>query len=289
MGMCETGRGAGESGTGRPAWGRYSAPPARVRSPGEHRLPGESRPRVADHKDDLDRFLTAREIQRRDGAPPEVTLPEAPKLVGVGLRDEPFLWRLPDPPDGTPEELRHVDVLAERKSVEEDRHRLVVIRRTERPGGPDATIGLVARFQEAAANASSKELIDGTPAWDIATAPWQTQEATSLADVAEMVGHLKSSIHETFVGAPTRTLLTSWGLQPLPSELVGATAAAYALPGDGAVRQVKLLVQVTGLIAGAAAGNPLLVSACLKSWVHDQVRDAVARKFVELLHDEPFK
>ncbi|MGH3428303.1 MAG: hypothetical protein ACRDRI_27265 [Pseudonocardiaceae bacterium] len=53
-------------------------------------------------------------------------------------------------------------------------------------------------------------------------------------------------------------------------------ASKFKLPGDEWIKCAKRLVQFTGIVAGAASGQPLLVNACVKSLVHDLILECVS-------------
>ncbi len=133
-------------------------------------------------------------------------------------------------------------------------------------------------FEKAAADS----IVD--PVWErVEQSWWMTSDYQSLADGAKWVMGVENGWHDLVLGKPAERVALGAGFSPPSAEMMGVIAAKVALPGDNAFKDVRRLVQCTGIVLGVASGVAPLANACMKSLAHDLLAELMARAFREAI------
>jgi hypothetical protein len=137
---------------------------------------------------------------------------------------------------------------------------------TSPTGESDESDSVTERLKDAFDDYVANKLVG--PTWKKSSEVWFTPVCEDMAAVAERIGGLRDQWHDLILGKPVQYLAGPTPLSDIAPEL--------PLPGDLLFTGIKRLVQFTGIFVGLATGQPLLTNACLKSYVHDVVREAVS-------------
>jgi hypothetical protein len=132
-----------------------------------------------------------------------------------------------------------------------------------------------AHLQDAFDKYVAKKLVD--PTWKQSTEVWLTPAYEGEASIADTLGEFSGQWHDLALGAPVRYAGGLLILDRAPVDVLADIATELPLPSDTMFKDVKRLLQVTGIVMGVVSGQPLLVNACLKSLVHDILSEAPAR------------
>jgi hypothetical protein len=114
-------------------------------------------------------------------------------------------------------------------------------------------------------------------AWNPITELWITPDYDGAASFAEGLSDVQGQWHYLVLGRPVESAGYQMNLDSASVEVFAGIAAEFALPGDTSIKNIKRMVQVTGIVVGIASGQPLLADACFKSWLHDVVTGAAAK------------
>ena len=135
-------------------------------------------------------------------------------------------------------------------------------------------------FEKAAAD----RIVD--PVWErVEQSWWVTSDYEGLADGAKRVMGVENGWHDLVFGKPAERAALGAGFSPPSAEMIGVIAAKVGLPGDNAFKDVRRLVQCTGIARGVAGGAAPLANACLSSLAHDLRAELMARAFREAIRD----
>lgn len=109
----------------------------------------------------------------------------------------------------------------------------------------------------------------GEPVWNAVSKRWLTK-GNGFEAAASSVDDFDSAMHNILLNKPVQ-LLCSWEGLPAPAaHVIGGLAGAANLPIDPLLNAVTRVIQIGGIVVGAISGNPVVVSACFKSLVHDE-------------------
>jgi hypothetical protein len=119
----------------------------------------------------------------------------------------------------------------------------------------------------------------GQPMWKCWNAPygqWMANEDRNVADLQQI-------LHDGFVGIPTERVLS--GLKVPFAIQVGFLAEQVPVKAiDGVLGPAERFIEVVGIVIGVMSGHPILVCACFKALMHNEVHHLVASeitKFIE--------
>jgi hypothetical protein len=84
-------------------------------------------------------------------------------------------------------------------------------------------------------------------------------------------------VHNLLLHRPVQQLSAGLGLPGPSPAVLGGVAGAVELPIDRPMETITRIMQVGGIAVGAMSGQPVLVSACFKSLVHDEFIRGLAR------------
>ncbi len=134
-------------------------------------------------------------------------------------------------------------------------------------------------FEKAAADS----IVD--PAWErVEQSFWMTRDDyQSIADGAKWVAGVENGWHDLVLGKPAERVALGAGFSLPSAEMMGVIAAKIGLPGDNAFKDVRRLVQCTGIVLGVASGAAPLANACIKSLAHDLLAELMAKAFREAI------
>jgi hypothetical protein len=121
----------------------------------------------------------------------------------------------------------------------------------------------------------AKNFIDAT--WNPSTEFWITPEHDGAASLAEGLSDFQHQCHHLALGKPVESAGLQMNLEPASVDVFAGMATELALPGDTSIKNIKTIVQAIGIIVGIASGQPIITNACLKSWFHDFVTEAVSK------------
>lgn len=137
--------------------------------------------------------------------------------------------------------------------------------------------------------ACSKALVDQSGFWQQATSGWITESSMDLAGAVDLVSQLQTGLHQFVAAGPSALVSRTAGFTPISNEVVSNLMQSYPLPGDSLFHNIRRFFEITGMVLGAATGNPALGMACFKAWVHDEIRqgvkDAVGEVFTGNSHE----
>lgn len=128
----------------------------------------------------------------------------------------------------------------------------------------------------AVADASAEKGMD--LGWEPLTDGWLVSDPDGFAQVAQQLTDFKIGLHRLAVGQPMESMTTEAGAPEPVALLVGKMTEVADLPAiDRPLVAARRLMQLGGIVVGLATGNPILTSACLKVFAHDELTHALAK------------
>ncbi len=155
---------------------------------------------------------------------------------------------------------------------------------------PGETVGEVTRRAEehlgreieTAATEYAAQTI-GDPVWKTVSERWVADGSAGFDTAARTVADFDADVHNILLNKPVQQLSYWAGLPGPVSAVLGGVAGAAEIPIDRPLHAVTRIIQVGGIVVGTMSGNPVLVSACFKSLVHDEFIRGVAKGIEEAL------
>lgn len=145
----------------------------------------------------------------------------------------------------------------------------------------DAAQRLVGQMNERVTEDIAAQAI--LPEWNLLTLQWApTRDFGGFDSVAELARNLDTWEHRV----AGRWLAQVGAAAGVPSGVAGAGIAVgtiVPLPGDQALGQLSIAVNLAGVAFALATGNPILASASLKSLAHETLIKAVAAEIRTIL------
>jgi hypothetical protein len=124
------------------------------------------------------------------------------------------------------------------------------------------------------------------PVWErVEESWWVTSDYQGLADGAKWVLGVENGWHDLVFGKPAERVALGAGFSPPSAEMIGVIAAKVGLPGDNAFKDVRRLLQCTGIALGLASDAAALANACLRSLAHDLLAHLMAMAFREAIRE----
>jgi len=117
--------------------------------------------------------------------------------------------------------------------------------------------------------------------WTATTDRWITPNYATPDSLAAGIGEIKKQLHNLALGRPINCAGSSLDLEPATNEILAGIGIYLPLPLDSTFNNFKRIIQVIGIVVGASTGNPILMNACLKSFVHDWLYQNI----FEILHN----
>lgn len=115
------------------------------------------------------------------------------------------------------------------------------------------------------------------PAWDAITVNWDVEDFGGFNSGAELVQNLDAWEHYQ-PGKWLSQLVFAVGLPSGMADGAGTLLGlALPLPGEKFLDQLSTVIKLAGIVFAVASGNPVAACASLKSLVHEEMVDAVAK------------
>ena len=104
---------------------------------------------------------------------------------------------------------------------------------------------------------------------------WRTEDPGGFAADADWVEKFQGSLHQYLVGTPVRRFASAVGIPD--ASALGFVAGQIPIGIiDQGLDRAKLLIEISGIVVGAATGVPVLACASSKALAHDLFRHTVA-------------
>ena len=140
-------------------------------------------------------------------------------------------------------------------------------------------------WQKDISNWSAKKFEE--PFWKQYTEYWDLSRGRGVASIADGLESLQDQWHELLLERPVEFASESIGLSSPVSAVLGGIVSEHTLPGDTTMKDLKRVVQVTGIVAGLALGNLHMAHVCLASYARDRAMEIVSDELVKLFRGEP--
>jgi hypothetical protein len=115
---------------------------------------------------------------------------------------------------------------------------------------------------------------------------WRTEDPGGFATGADWVEKFQASLHQYLVGAPIKELASAAGIPD--ASALGFVAEQIPIGIiDKDLDRAKLLIEISGIVVGAATGVPVLACASSKALAHDLFRRTVAAGIKEFIIRQP--
>jgi hypothetical protein len=123
------------------------------------------------------------------------------------------------------------------------------------------------------------------PAFAFSDTWWIVSDPGALGASAQAVDGAQKGLHQLLLGNSAQAVWQGFGGSGQVPGMIGGIAAELPLPIDRPLVFIKTLLEVAGMIFGAAAGIPVLTTACCKLFLHDKITRTLARAIPAVIHD----
>jgi hypothetical protein len=111
--------------------------------------------------------------------------------------------------------------------------------------------------------------------WNEVSECWVTRDPAYFGSAVQGIDAAYARLRQVLLDEPAQAV-GDWMRFPGPvSSVIGDIAENIPLPIDRPLGSFRTFLEVAGMAVGLAVGVPLLATACLKSYVHDQLKRAV--------------
>ena len=113
---------------------------------------------------------------------------------------------------------------------------------------------------------------------------WTTQDPGGFAAGTASVQGFQDSLHHYLVGTPIEEIAQQFGVPD--SSVIGFVAEQIPIKGiDNFLDATKLGIEISGIVAGAISGVPVLTCASTKALTHDVIKHTVVAAIKKCIND----